>query len=220
MKTILIAAASAAAAFLACASGARAGGPYVVDDAGTARAGRCQIETWISDGRRGRAWVAAPACATRGDRSVEWTLGLRGQDGETWLSPAAKRTFAAFADGRIAVAGSLAAEVRSDGGPVTAALNVPVTVQASDGLLVHLNLGWIQTDGDGHATWGINAERRLTARITAIAETFGDDQGGRGWQAGLRYAAVPDRLDLDVTVGQPDADRDGPRWTIGLAAAF
>jgi hypothetical protein len=175
---------------------------------------------WSSRGRDDHGWVAAPACATRGGRSVELTLGLRGQDGETWLSPAAKRAFAAFADGRIAVAGSIAAEVRSGGGPVTTAFNVPITVQASDDLLVHLNLGWIQTDGEGRATWGINAERRLTARLAAIAETFGDDRGGRGWQAGLRYAVAPDRLDLDLTVGEPDTDRGGPRWTIALAAAF
>lgn len=219
MKTVLIAAAAAAAAFLACASGARAGGPYVVDDAGTAPAGRCQIETWVTRGHD-PGWVVAPACAVGGARPVELTLGLRGQDGATWLGPAAKRGLADFGDGRLTLAASFAAEVPTDGGPAVVAVNLPLTIQAADAVLLHLNLGWSQEGDVGRATWGLNAEHRLAPRLWAVAETHGDDRGGRGWQAGLRYALAPDRLDLDLTVGRPDRADDGLTWTLALAAAF
>lgn len=49
-------------ALMACTQHAFAGRPLASDDAGTAGAGTCQLESWVEHAGSNRSLIAAPAC--------------------------------------------------------------------------------------------------------------------------------------------------------------
>jgi hypothetical protein len=59
-----------------------------------------------------------------------------------------------------------------------------------------------KASGQRNASWGLGAEIRLTPALLGIAETYGDNQGSRFGQLGLRYALMIDLLQIDATYGQ------------------
>lgn len=83
-----------------------------------------------------------------------------------------------------------------------------------DRAVVHLNVGALR-DTSAEVTrrsWGVGAELEVTARVYAIAETYGLSDEKPGYQAGIRYWVVPQRLQVDGTVGRQNASPDNLRW--------
>ena len=65
-------------------------------------------------------------------------------------------------------------------------------------------------------------ERERSRFLHVMAETFGDDRlkGGPWWQLGLRWAAIPERLWLDTSLGWHFGDGRERAATVGLRLAF
>lgn len=212
----------AGAAALAFGLPADAAGPYVVDDADITPTGRCQIETWLTAGGGGTV-VAAPACTPAFAPRTEITLSGRRAGDETAMGLGGKWNLRPFGASRIGA--SVSAQLDWDvdhGDAALLALNAPVTFRLREGIQAHLNAGWAYDPRTeiGAATWGVAYEARANPRLTLAAEVFGDSRGSVGWQAGLRPHIVADKIDLDLTIGQPDTASGDVRTTVGLSAAF
>jgi len=96
--------------------------------------------------------------------------------------------------------------------PISAALR-------GEDVVVHLNVGAIRDRDAGRteATWGLGAEFRLTVASQVIAETYGQGGARPFVHAGLRVWLVPERVQVDATVGdRPGAGRDARWLSIGL----
>jgi len=83
-----------------------------------------------------------------------------------------------------------------------------------DKIVMHINLGWQHdhaSDQDS-MTWGVGGEFQLLPRLTAIAETFGDNRTQPYWQTGLRFTIVPDLFQMDTTIGQQVKSGSDGQW--------
>lgn len=86
-----------------------------------------------------------------------------------------------------------------------------------DRIVIHGNLGAIRDNVDNRTrgTWGIGAEILLAApRWTGIVESYGATGEKLTLHAGLRIWLVPNRLQLDTTVG---AQQNSPERRFGSA---
>jgi hypothetical protein len=99
--------------------------------------------------------------------------------------------------------------------------------------VIHLNLGWqMERESDVHGgeehthahhalAWGTRADLLLPVlddRLSLLGELFGEDGTRPAYQAGLRAALIPDRLNADLTWGGHTATSEsGLGWTLGLA---
>ena len=88
-----------------------------------------------------------------------------------------------------------------------------------DRLFVHANLG-VQRAGVTPVdalTWGVGAEYGITSRVFLMMETFGDNHRRNSYQGGMRVWVVPNRVQIDATVGTQAGDYGGSRWvSIGM----
>lgn len=210
----------AGAAALAFGLPADAAVPYVVDDADITPTGRCQIETWLTGGATA---VAAPACTPTFGPRTEITLSARRSDDEAVLGLGGKWNFKPLSSGRLGASVSAQIDWDADlGEAVLLTFNAPVTFRPRKDVQAHLNAGWAYDPRtqDGAATWGVGIDARTGTRLTLVAEVFGDSRGSVGWQAGIRPHVVADKVDLDLTIGQPDTALGDVRTTIGLSLAF
>jgi hypothetical protein len=63
----------------------------------------------------------------------------------------------------------------------------------------------------------VGGELPLTARVIAIAETYGEAAMGTRYQLGLRMWVVPQRVQIDTTYGNRIGQPEHERWfTVGL----
>lgn len=212
-------------ALLALAPGVEAARPMITDDARITDPQACQLETWAQLREHdGREFWALPACNPGGN--FELTLGgaFARQDG-------AAQSGAVVVQGKtlfkpletngwgLGLAAGYATQVASgqSGGPY---FYLPGSLSlADDRVVVHLNLGatYFGDTRETRMTWGLGSETAATERLYVIAETFGLDTGRPSLQGGLRYWAVPGRVQIDTTVGTNLADPHGERWlSIGL----
>lgn len=96
---------------------------------------------------------------------------------------------------------------------------IPVSASFyDDKFTVHANVGWIKSRGDNHAiSWGVGTETRISQRLILVAETYGDPRYAPYAQMGMRYFIVPDRVQVDATVGQQINQGGSGRWfSLGL----
>lgn len=198
-----------------------AGGPYVVDDADVTERGQCHVEAWHSYQNSNNAIsVVAPACNIGG---IEWTLmGIRtteAGEGDTTGALEAKYLAHPISPGGVGVAVTLglgSGESLNRAGE--AYLNVPLSYQPVDELLLHLNLGSLygREDSSWSSTWGLGFDWEFMPRLNLIGEHFGDDRGFSAWQLGLRPAVVEDSVFLDFTWGRNLEDISGDWFTVGV----
>lgn len=89
-----------------------------------------------------------------------------------------------------------------------------------DALVLHINLGWLQDQAtrQDNLTWGVGGEFQTAfPRLSAIAETYGDNRTPSYWQLGGRFAIIPGRVQIDATVGQQFSASTSARWvSLGL----
>ena len=209
------------AAWAALLPAAQAARPLITDDTGIVEAGACQLETWVQHQRGQTDFWAVPACnptgnleigvgasrvradgvgTTRGDAQLQAKTVLRPLSAEGWGLALAVGVVRHPAD----------TPYRSD-----VYLNLPLTVPlVGESLLMHLNAGWVRTQGAGESrrTWGLAGEWRAFERTTLLAETFGQSGGKPFVQVGLRHTLVPDRVQLDFTAGGPARGAAAERW--------
>jgi len=100
-------------------------------------------------------------------------------------------------------------------------LNIPITWSIGQDRFTHLNLGWIkhQAQGYGAKTWGLAFEQPFNSQVIGILETYGEEKQSTKYQVGLRFWVVPQRVQLDTTLGNVWSSAFNPtqRWvSIGL----
>jgi hypothetical protein len=208
--------------------------PFVTDDARIVDAGGCQIETFVKkQGRFGEreAWFL-PGCNPSGN--LELTFG-----GLNIRNDAEGRASTLIAQGKTllkrlqtndyGVALTLgtirqrpfAAEPASHWSPFVNLLS-SISLQG-DAVVIHTNAGALNDRNTGvlRPTWGLGAEILVVPRLYAIVESYGQKGEKNSEQIGLRYWVVPNRMQVDGTLG---SQRSGPPsriWTsLGLRLLF
>lgn len=87
---------------------------------------------------------------------------------------------------------------------------MPLSVSFNDDkLIMHTNVGWLKDQASSiqNVTWGIGGEFQVASRLLAISEVFGDNRNQPYMQVGGRFSIIPDRVQVDATIGQ---QLDGP----------
>lgn len=200
------------------------GGHFAVDDAELTDAGRCQIETWYARSDRNNDEITfLPACNPTGN--LEITLGIsriqEAQQRDTLTELALKTQILPLASDRMDVALSVAG-FRSHNGSefIGSEAVLPVTVQLSERLMTHVNLGWAWERGeDDAALMGLAFDYALHEQLSVIAEGYGSHRGDSRYGAGLRFTPV-DGLDVDLAVDAGRRDHRDNAVIAGLAIAF
>lgn len=209
-----------AVAFAALLPAAQAARPLTTDDAGIVEAGACQLETWVQHQRGQSAYWAVPACNPTGNLELGVGTSRVRADGASADSDAqlqAKTVLRPLSaeDWGFALAVGVVRHPAGTPHRNDLYLNLPLSVPlAGESLLMHLNAGWVHTQGAGEnrATWGVAGEWAAFERITLLTETFGQSGAKPMVQFGLRYTLVPDRVQLDFAIGGPGCGGSTERW--------
>ena len=208
------------ALLVACAA-AQAARPFVTDDARVVDQGGCQVETFVKRQQRfdeNEFWFL-PACNPWG---AELTLGYIGLNstpaGDTHTTVLQAKTLlkplqtngAGFALTLGMLAGTAYSPYLNGIGSFSF---------ADDRVVLHANLGAIR-DNSAHlsrGTWGAGAEVLLMApRLYGILESYGQRGEKPTLHTGLRIWIVPNRVQVDTTVGQQNSAPERRFGTVGL----
>lgn len=197
--------------------------PFITDDARLTTAGSCQLESWLRIYPDSKEVWALPACNPGGNFEITAGAGHARSDGEPGTRDyvlQAKTLFRPLeTDGwgwGLALGTIRHPEINPGPnllGNTYAYLPLSLSL-ADDSIVLHANLGWLKDRASGRqsTTWGFGGEFRLGARLLAIAESFGDDRNRPYWQLGGRFSIVPDRIQVDATVGQQYSGPAASRW--------
>jgi hypothetical protein len=201
----------------------------VTDDARIVDPQACQLETWVraNQDARGVYW-AVPACNPTGNLELTYGAGLVRDAGEnpvdasfaqakTVLRPLRPNEWGlAFTLGRSLERAAGAGERNTPSNY----LNVPISLSLrDDDILLHANAGLRRdmAQGRNFGNWGLSAEIRLRERLQLIVETYGESRSSTLAQGGLRLWLIPDRLQVDATLGTDWRGTRESRWaTLGL----
>ncbi len=210
---------------LAAAPLAQAARPFVTDDARVVDKGGCQVETFFKRQRRigeSEFWIV-PACNPWG---VELTIGHARVDstpsGDTRTTilqaKALLKPLETNGSGFAFSAGMLANTANS---PYINGIGSFSFMD--DRVVLHANLGVIRDNARDNAahvsrgTWGAGAEVLLVdPRLYGILESYGQRGEKPTLHTGLRIWIVPNRVQVDTTVGFQNAAQERRFATVGL----
>jgi hypothetical protein len=203
--------------------------PLVVDDARIVDPKSCQLETWRRFNRDSQENWALPGCNPTGN--IEFTLGsaelpvddLGVRSYTRTVQMQGKTLFKQLETNGSAYGLAVGGVVRSRGAADQVPnyyAYVPFTRSLlDDRMFVHINVG-VQRIGEtpvNSLTYGIGTEYGLTPRIFLMLETYGDNHNRNSYQSGVRVWVVPNRVQVDATVGTVAGDYGGGRWiSVGL----
>lgn len=211
---------------------AHAARPFVTDDARIVDPGGCQIETFSKRQSRlnEREFWFLPACNPTG--RVELTLGRIQVDGNTPGDNRANLVQAKMLVKPLVTNGS--GYAFSVGATRVTPFQAPHATNpylnaigsfsfADDRVVVHANLGAVadrQLDMT-RGTWGLGAEVALNRRLYGIVEGYGQRADKPTRHIGLRVWIVPDRVQVDATVGRQNSGPPERAFrTVGLRILF
>ena len=212
--------------------GAGAGRPLASDDAGTADAGTCQLESWFERAGGEHALVLASACGiVKGmELGADYTLPgsrdvVRASGGIAlkWV-PQAWRVDTPAGELNFGVKLGAAFEHLAGGGWRTAETGVLAlaTLTAGDRWSAHANLGAARNRSSGAVASLINLALVWTPRDEALlfVETQANNRrdvfGGAVNPAGGRWWLVKDRFGVDLTASREAGAGSGTLWTLGF----
>lgn len=202
--------------------------PFVTDDARLTTAGSCQLESWTRLYSQSRELWLLPACNPGGNLEITAGMGAARGDGQSRSNDyvlQAKTLFKALETndwGWGLAVGQVSHPSINPGPNLLGNTYAYVPLSASflnDRLVLHGNLGWLRDKASRQhrLTWGVGGELALDHRSSVIAEIFGDNQERPLWQTGIRFFIVPERVQVDATVGrQTDGGQDSQWYSIGL----
>lgn len=207
---------------------AMAARPFVTDDARLTTAGSCQLETWVRSYRDSHEVWALPACNPTGN--LEFTVGAgrartdgeRGTNDHVFQLKTLFRPLSTNGWGWGLGVGTVRHPSINPGPNLLGNTYAYVPMSFSfldDRVVVHANVGWLKERATQrhNATWGMGSELQAAPRVTLVAEAFGDNRQNPYWQMGGRLAIVPNRVQVDLTLGQQFAGPNASRWvSLGL----
>lgn len=197
--------------------------PFVTDDARLTMAESCQLESWMRVYPDSRETWALSACNPTGNFEITAGGGRAKNDGEAETRDyvfQAKTLFRPLETNGWGWGFALGVVRHPEINPGPNLLGntyayIPWSLSFNeDRVVVHANVGWLRDRASGkhNMTWGVGGEISVVSRLLAIVETFGDNHGNPYWQAGWRFAIVPDKIQIDATVGQQFDGPSGSRW--------
>ena len=213
----------AAAVLLALldAAPAQAARPFVTDDARVVDKDGCQVETFVKRQRRfdeSEFWFV-PACNPWG---AELSLGYIRVDS----TPAGNSNTA------VLQAKMLLKPLESNGAGFAVSLGALAGDKispyvngigsmsfADDRVVLHANVGAVRDNAAALTrwTWGLGAEILLAApRFYGILETYGQRGEKPTLHTGLRIWIVPNRVQVDTTIGLQNSNPERRFGTLGL----
>jgi hypothetical protein len=206
---------------------AHAARPMITDDARVVDEKACQLESWVRRNRDTTEYWALPACNFGFDTEI--TLGgARTSDAEgthaSDLLAQAKRVWRSLE--RTGWGSGIAVgyvskpalpQVRDLLGDAYAYLVNSFSFVDGRALL-HTNVGGahVREQHANRLIWGVGGELQLSQHVWLIGETFGQSANKPLWQAGARVWLVPDRVQVDATVGNRWISGDERWMSIGL----
>lgn len=207
-------------ALVLAASGAHAARPFVTDDARVVDEGGCQVETFVKRQRRfdeDEFWLL-PACNPRG---AELTAGLSRVNGTLGNTRTAilqaKMLLKPLATNGTGFALTVGTFYGSTTNPYLNAIGS--FSFADDRAVVHANLGAMRDNAARitRGTWGAGSEVLLFAsRLYGIVEAYGQRGEKPTAHTGLRIWIVPNRIQVDTTVGVQRSAPEHRFGTVGL----
>jgi hypothetical protein len=217
-------AAAIAASLCNCAHPAR---PLSTDDARIVDGKACQVESWWRRNQESAEYWAIPACNPTGNAELSIGGAETRENGTTHTSVVllqAKTLFRKLDTNGFGIGAAFGyAE------PKTVAARgvgpnlygyIPASFSfADDALVIHTNIGTVRpADEQRHRlTWGVGSETRIHPSAFIVAEVFRLEASGPHYQAGIRYWLIPNRAQIDATVGDRIGHSNGGRWfSIGL----
>lgn len=216
------------ALLLGVSAAAEAGQPLATDDAAIVAARTCQLEAWAESSHADREYWAQPACNFTGD--LELTIGGAitepppgGRSGAAALQ--AKSTVLPRGDGSVAF-GVSAGAMRDMSAPhghsafQTYYAKALASWYPRGDTEVDFNAGAANVYGTGtFALSGVAVQYAVVPRLQLLAETYRDAPGRGKYQAGLRFAAVPNVLEAYASYGAR-LGRGAEDWsvTVGIRA--
>jgi hypothetical protein len=206
---------------------ALAGRPLTTEDASVLGDKACQLEAWVDRASETtQAWLV-PACNF--GLGIEWQVGFSRawEGGRSYLPEAyaqAKGLFREMNDESPWGVGWVVGVVRQPTnetyrGWENPYVLLPVSVAGGD-FTLHVQPGWSREreSGSDRFVWGVAGEYAANERVALVAETFGVDREKPFVRAGLRWSAIKDRLDFDLTyVTRPGGTREERLVSLGLA---
>ena len=194
--------------------------PFVTDDARTVERGGCQIESFYKKQHAysGSEFWFLPAC---NPADTELTLGFNRIEGDgsvvlqgkTLLKPLdTNGSGYGFSLGTFRVNPAQGRDVWQ---PYVNGIGSFSFID--DRAVVHANLGMLRD----LATWGLGIEALLVApRVYGILESYGQREEKPTRHLGLRYWVVPNRVQIDSTLGEQKSEPARRFHTIGLRLLF
>jgi hypothetical protein len=193
------------------------GGHHAVDDASILDPGKCLLETWADRFLHDTGTVlhAGGGCHVG---SVELGLNLDSArfSGKTVVFAGPQAKWAQPVSDTIAAGLVVAASWRNGpSGYAGTTVFFPLTWQARDALLVHVNLGrdFVRGDADGPRA-GIAVEWTPSDSWSFVAERF-RELGASYWRTGARFAPSP-VVNVDLSYARSIHESATSRWTVGV----
>lgn len=211
---------------------AQAGRPLSTDDAATADAGTCQVETWHERAGTDRALVLAPACGVVPGVEVgfdsSWLTPrdvVRQEAGlAVKLVPAAWKLHTPVGElnfGLKFAAGWLKPAADKWQGNETTVLGL-ASLKASEQVGVHLNLGAARDRSSSTQASVLNLalvwapQSSYLVFVEAQGNSKKDVFGGTVTSAGARWWLVHEKLGLDFTASRESGGASASRYSVGL----
>lgn len=208
--------------------------PFNTDDARLVDAGGCQIETFVKQqGKFGEreAWFL-PGCNPGGNLELTFGgLNIRNDadgrastviaQGKTMLKPLQTNGYGIAATLGAARQRPFAADPASHWSPFVNLIS-SISLQ-NDVTVIHVNAGAQDDRNTGvlRPTWGLGAEILVAPRLYAILESYGQKGEKASQQIGLRYWIVPERVQVDGTLGSQRSGPPARNWiSLGLRLLF
>jgi len=208
--------------------------PFNTDDARIVDAGGCQIETFVKQqGKLGEreAWLL-PGCNPGGNLELTFGgLNIRNDaegrastlvaQGKTLLKPLQTNGYGLATTLGAARQRPFAADPASHWSPFVNLIS-SISLQ-NDTTVIHVNAGAQDDRNTGviRSTWGLGAEILVAPRLQAIVESYGQKGEKPSQQTGLRYWIVPERVQVDGTLGSQRSGQPARNWiSLGLRLLF
>ena len=183
----------------------------MTDDARVVDRGHCQLEVFYKKQRTdpGSEFGILPACNPFG---VELALGASRAEGESNLIVQGKMVLRELEPNRAGYAISAAAV-----GGDPAVNGIASFSLLGDRAVAHANLGATRAGG----TWGAALEALIFApRLYGILETYGQRGEKPTLHFGVRFWLIPDRFQIDATVGEQPGSPARRFNIVGLRLLF
>jgi hypothetical protein len=202
---------------------AEAARPFFTDDARVVDKEHCQLETFYKQQHAygGSEFWFLPACNPSfapTENGVELTVGGNRIEDERNFIVQGKMLFKTLQPNGSGYAASLG----SFGGDPYAN-TIGSFSFFDDRAVLHANLGSLRDHDAGITrwTWGVGAEILMIApRVYGIVETFGQRGDTPTQHVGLRFWVIPNRFQIDASVGRQSAEPEKRFTSVGLRFLF